>query len=194
MCTTSQVLYVCSHQATHRFRTGVCRNANSARCNIHDETEVLSIPCRNCAALTGNRRRRRGDGHHDSSQQQCALPKRLLHATWHVPSRCFVNIGFQTLDPFGVGVYQGDPAETAGRSQRAEISPFATHMQLVASRSPVQTDRSRRRKFVEGPENWRPSWCCRRETRGGAYEATRLEGPEQRIEGRIMDSLCESSV
>ena len=193
MCTTNQLIYVCSHQATHRFRTGVCKKANRERCNIHDDTEILSFHCKNCAVQINRKRRRCGDGRNRSLLKQDALPNRLLNATWHVPSRCFVDVGFRTLDPFGAGDDQESAAEAGLRSQRAEISPFGTHVELVASRSPVETDQRGCWKFV-GSQKCRPSPCCMAETRQGAYQATRLEGREERVRGRIMDSFCESSV
>jgi hypothetical protein len=194
MCTTNQVLYVCSHQATHRFRTGVCRNAICGRCTIHDETEVLSYPCMDCAALVSKNQHRCGHGRGRMWQKQGPLSSRLLNATWHVPSRCFVDVGFQTLDPFGVGLHQEDPEQTLVRSQRADISPFGEHVELVGNRSPVETVQHGRWKFARGNEIWSLSPCCLRETGYGAYQATRLEGPDERVSGRIMDSFCESSV
>jgi hypothetical protein len=194
MCTTNQVIYVCSHPATHRFRTGVCRNATHRRCTIHDETEVLSYPCMDCAALLSKKRRRSGDGRDRPWEMQGPPSKRLLSATWHVPSRCFVDVGFQTLDPFGVGLHKEAPAETLVRSQTAEISPFGTHMELVPSRNPVQVEQCGRWKLARSNEKWPLSHCCQMETRDGAYESTRLEGPAERLNGRIADSFCESSM
>src|SRR5436305_3442228 len=93
MCTTNQVLFVCSHQATHRFRTSVCRQANRGRCKICDATEILSFPCMDCEAIVKDKRRKCGDGRHRPFQEECPLPNRLLNTTWHVPSRCFVDRG-----------------------------------------------------------------------------------------------------
>jgi hypothetical protein len=105
-----------------------------------------------------------------------------------------VDVGFQTLDPFGVGEDQENAVDDAVRSQRAEISPFGTHMELVASRSPVETVPGGRWKVAKENAKFRLSPCCLRETRDGPYKATRLEGPDERVRGRIVDSFCESSV
>src|SRR5271170_89636 len=194
MCTTNQVLFVCSHQATHRFRTGVCWQANRGRCKIYDATEILSFPCMDCAAIVNNKRRKRGDGRGGSFPQKGPLPNRLLHTTWHVPSRCFVDVGFQTLDPFSVRDDQENPAETVGRSQRVEFLPARMPMELVANQSPVLTDKRGRWRVSKGNQNWQLNSCCLRKTREGAYQATRLEDREERINGRIMDSFCESGL
>jgi hypothetical protein len=194
MCTTSQILFVCLHQATHRFRTGVCRQANRGGCKIYDATEILSFPCMDCAAIVDNKRCKCGDGRGRPSFQQVLLPNRLLHTTWHVPSRCFVDVGFQTLDPFSVRDDQEILAGTIRRSQRAESSPAGMHMELVANRSPVLTDKCGRWRVSTGNQNWQLNSCCLRKTREGAYQAARLEGRGERINGRIMDSFCESSL
>jgi hypothetical protein len=194
MCTTSQILFVCSHQATHRFRTGVCRQANRGKCKIYDATEILSFPCMDCAAIVNNKRCKCGDGRGGPFLHQGPLPSRLLHTTWHVPSRCFVDVGFQTLDPFSVRDDQENSAGTVGRSQRAELLPVRMHVELVANRSPVLTYKRGRWRVSTGNQNWQLNSCCLRKTREGAYQATRLEGREERINGRIMDSFCESGL
>jgi hypothetical protein len=55
-----------------------------------------------CAVIVNDKRRKCGDGRDRPFQEQGPLPNRFLNTTWHVPSRCFVDAGFQTLDPFGV--------------------------------------------------------------------------------------------
>jgi hypothetical protein len=194
MCTTHQVLFLCSHQATHRFRTAVCRNANRGGCGIYDETEVLSYPCKNCAALMSTKGPRRSHGDDRRWRKPRPLPTRLLNASWYVPSRCFVDVGFQTLDPFGVGVHQEDTTEPQACSQRAEISPLGWHREIVVSKSAVETAQQGSWKATRGDKMWSFSLCCHRASRRGGYEATRLEGPDERISGRIVDSFCESSL
>jgi hypothetical protein len=194
MCTTNQVLFVCSHQATHRFRTGVCRQANCGRCKIYDATEILSFPCMDCAAILNDKRRKCGDGHDRPFQEQGRMPHRLLNTTWHVPSRCFVDAGFQTLNPFGVPEYRKNASQSPTQLRRAEFSPSGMHMELVANRSPVLTDECGRGRVSKRNQNWPLGSCCLREAREGAYQATRLEGWEDRINGRIMDSCCESEL
>jgi hypothetical protein len=194
MCTTNQVLFVCSHQATHRFRTSVCRQANRGKCKIYDATEILSFPCMDCAAIVNDKRRKCGDGHDRPFQEQGPLPNRFLNITWHVPSRCFVDAGFQSLDPFGVLEGRGNAAQTLAQLHRGGFSPLGTHIEPVANRSPVLTDERGRWRASKGNQNWQLSSCCLRETRAGAYQATRLECREERSNGRIMDSFCESGL
>jgi hypothetical protein len=47
---------------------------------------------------------------------------------------------------------------------------------------------------LKGNQNWQLNSCCLRKTREGAYQATRLEDWEERINGRIMDGFCESGL
>ena len=195
MCTTNQVVFKCSHRATHRYRTNVCQTANRRECWIWDQTSVFPFPCRDCVVPDRQKRRRCGGGGcNESSQQEGRLPDRLLDEMWHVPSRCFVDVGFKTLDPFGVGNDRKNVDGTAVQSQRAELSPFGTHVELVASGSPVQTDQIGSWKCARGIEEWRLSSCCLQETRNGAYQATRLEDRGDRPRGIIADSFCGSRV
>jgi hypothetical protein len=191
MCTTNQVFFVCSHQATHRFRTSVCRQTNRGRCKIYEANEVLSFPCIDCAAIFNDKRRKCGDGRDRPFQEQGPLPSRFLNTTWHVPSRCFVDAGFQTLDPFGVLEDRENAAQTLVQLHTGEFSPSGTRMEPVANRSSVLSDKRGRWRVSKGNQNWQLSSCCLRETRAGAYQATRLEGREERSDGRIVDSFCE---
>lgn len=134
------------------------------------------------------------DGHQMHWHKQGPLPPSLLTATWHMPSRCFVDAGFRTLDPFGSGVSQEDLAEPLLRSHRAEISPLGGHMQTVANSETVQIQQRGTWKFAEGNDIGPLSLCCQRETRNGAYHATRVEGLDERVNGRIVDSFCRSSL
>ena len=116
MCTTSQYFYSCAHPATHRFRNSLCararnpRGTSRARCRIRDDNENLSYPCPRC-----HQRAEREEVLHRSpvGVKRTKIPgRREVHtlemrhvreAVWFVPSRCFIDIGYSNLDPFGVG-------------------------------------------------------------------------------------------
>jgi hypothetical protein len=85
-------------------------------------------------------------------------------------------------------------AQTLVQLHRREFSPLGTDMKPVANRSPVLTDKREKRRVLKGNQDWPLGSCCLRETRAGDYQATRLEGREERSNGRIVDSFCESGL
>src|SRR5271154_2991000 len=97
MCTTTQYLYICCHPATHRFRNAVCIAPNSRICRIQDGNSTLPYSCLSCAAK----------GYSmpifNISTLEPDDGKDLFKDVWHIPSRCFVDVGFRTLDPFKTG-------------------------------------------------------------------------------------------
>ena len=186
MCSTTQYLYSCSHPATHRFRNSRCPTPNSRSCRIRDGNLYLPQMCRYCLA--------RGR----SKPLFNLLPppyktapdgQEVYNEEWHVPSRCFVDIGFRTLDPFGTGQDAGSPEQTL------RVSPqklnFDTLTELVAM---GEIDCCGQLKAWPRKLRREPSPCCLKERRLGAFEATRLEGYQDRLEGRIIDSACVSIV
>jgi len=177
MCTTNQYLYVCAHPASYRFRTSICRNPASTLCHIRDGNSVLPYRCTKCEAKASTRNARQAT---ERARQRTDINIMVAKNTWHVPSRCFIDIGFQNLDPFGVGnqkkkVEQADPRPT--------LSPI--------TRVPSTLDGKRASRIVADPPR-QPSPCCLKGTKMGAYQATRLEGVEDRQRGKIMDSFCRS--
>ena len=180
MCITKQYLFNCGHEATHRFHSDMCPTARTRSCCIRDVNEWLSFPCRKCA--------RNG---HGGWKRYCAGLQQdsdTYNDVWHVPSRCFVDVGFKTLDPFA-------------REPRSEpVSPM--------SPAPAPTEatpaRKRQSMWASFPSSNRCSWllekmrlkhsspCCESSAQKGAFQAVRLEGCNDRIEGRIVDNHCES--
>lgn len=177
MCTTSQYIYNCFHPASHRFRTLVCRNPASSSCRVRDENSFLPSSCPKCAANPRIRSKEQASGR---SKQDTDLHIMIAKKTWHIPSRCFIDIGFQNLDPFRTET-KTEGADDAGlRSARSTLSKGPL---IMNGRSAHAWNAEQSRK---------PSPCCLKSARSGAYQATRLEGVEDRQRGRIMDSLCGS--
>ena len=177
MCTTSQYLYICSHPASYRFRTGICRNPTSSSCRIRDENAMLPYACPKCAAKS---RTRNGKQANERERQNTDITIMVAKKTWYIPSRCFIDIGFQNLDPFGTGI------EAESVDQAGPQSPLS-----AISKVPLIRDGRTANDGTTGPPR-QPSPCCLKSRRMGAYQATRLEGMEDRQRGRIVDSFCGS--
>lgn len=177
MCTTSQYLYNCSHPASYRFRTSMCHNPASSSCHIRDENSVFPYTCTKCAAKI---RTRKGKQAAERSRYSTDVNIMVAKKTWYIPSRCFVDAGFQNLDPFGTGIER----EISGHAgpQSSLIS--------IAGRASVMDETATNYKSARPSRQLSP--CCLRSSTMGAYQATRLEGLEDRQRGRIMDSLCGS--
>ena len=177
MCTTSQYLYNCLHPASYRFRTCVCRNPASSSCRVRDENSFLLYTCPKCASKSRTRNGKQASGR---NKQDIDINIMVAKKTWHVPSRCFIDTGFRNLDPFRTQT-KIEAANNAGLQ-----SPQST-----ISKAPLIMDGSNTN--ARNAEQLRqPSPCCLKSGRLGAYQATRLEGIEDRQRGRIMDSLCGS--
>ena len=177
MCTTSQYLYICLHAASYRFRTSICRNPASASCRIRDENSFLPYACPKCAAKS---RTRNGKQATERIKQQVDTSIMIAKLTWYIPSRCFIDTGFQNLNPFGTEVERKSDRLADPRSPLSPISKVPLTMD----------ERSANVRGAGQPRQ--PSPCCLKSTRTGAYQATRLEGVEDRQRGRILDSFCRS--
>lgn len=225
MCTTTQYLYACQHPATHRFRNSVCpyvsRPANRQNalaknvCRIIDQNTILPHDCETCE---DRKARAKAQGSSSGSWRsglnvfgpRQVPEKDLYQDTWYIPTRCFVDVGFQTLDPFGTGedleTPQTPKSPAADRDDDDDMFGKARLPLLMEEElsdcspksKPKVRDHGDRRRNMKPPEIKRdkrqPSPCCVKERRKGAYQVTRLEGCEDRFEGRIVDSCCRSIV
>jgi hypothetical protein len=177
MCITSQYLYICLHPASYRFRTSICRNPASSSCRIRDENSALPYACPKCAVKLRIQKRKQAT---EQIQRNTDINIMVAKKTWYIPSRCFIDTGFQNLDPFGTEV---KTESTEHSSLRSPPSPIPKVPLIVDERYVNVWDAKPPRQ---------PSPCCLKSARVGAYQATRLEGIEDRQRGRIMDSFCGS--
>ena len=185
MCTTTQYLYSCSHQATHRFRNRKCEFPNSRICRVRDDDAYLPYMCRHCIAKGRTRPLFNFFGPMPTNE------KNLYHDTWHIPSRCFVDVGFRNLDPFKTGKL--DELETPKSSPSPARSAARMTFETLTQRAAMdEIDCCGQLKAWPRKLKREPSPCCLNQRRNGAFETTRLEGCEYRIEGRIIDSGCQS--
>ena len=177
MCTTNQYVYTCSHPAAYRFRTGICCNPASRSCRIRDENFVLPYTCPRCAAKA---RTQNGKERIEQIRQKPDNNILVAKKTWYIPSRCFIDSGFQNLDPFGTGL------ETEGADQAGRRPAFSS----ISKLSSIREGTNANDEFMK--KSQQPISCCLESRRMGAYRATRLEGLGDRVGGKIVDSLCRS--
>lgn len=187
MCTTTQYFFCCGHPATHRFRNQICPQLKGRNCRIRDTNRFIEGECRKCQQERQNRRQRPVVRSLDSFED-----------VWYIPARCFVDVGFRTLDPF---LSEPDPDPISPLTTVAPLLPLPLTPVTPKSesawgslkspgleRSPVQRFFPRFRRLKKS------SPCCGDMTLESAFQAVRLEDYDVRIEGRIMDNHCESAV
>jgi hypothetical protein len=180
MCVTVQYLFNCGHEATHRFRTNMCPIARSRDCRIQDTNKWLGFPCRRCAKSRHSSWKRYCAGAHADSDQ--------FVDHWAIPSRCFVDVGFRTLDPFAKEV-RSVPVSPLTPNAPSLGLPRARKTQSMWVSNPASDVCVR---FMARMKLKRSSPCCDSSTSKGAFQAVRLEGCRDRIEGRIVENHCES--
>jgi hypothetical protein len=178
MCTTVRYYFNCQHPATHRFRNNTCEFSNSRACRIRDANSQLKFPCRRCLLRQGFRR-----------QIPAELECHENEQVWHIPSRCFVDVGFRTLDPFA-----DDASEPVSPKSPATtiLSPMTQKPVSPWPRSPMDERSKCAKLFAKVMRFQKVSPCCEERTRRGAIPAVRCEELNTRIEGRVMDDDCES--
>ncbi|KIX93307.1 uncharacterized protein Z520_10950 [Fonsecaea multimorphosa CBS 102226] len=180
MCTTKRYLFLCCHPATHRFRNTLCDSPSVRGCQVRDFNIILGHPCKKCSdhGLASM--------HMDLGAEQ----ESGADDVWYIPTRCFVDAGFRTLDPFKKAE-TSEPSTPTSQSTRHSVdedplTPPLTPTKIKAS-DPNFCRRLLRRLTLK-----KLSPCCTLETQYGGYEATRIEGLDNRVDGVIRDSFCES--
>lgn len=181
MCTTTQYFFCCGHTATHRFRNQLCSQSKGRICRIRDTNRFIEGECRKCQQ----------DREEQRQQSRMRAPA-TFEDIWYIPTRCFVDVGFRTLDPFmGSGDMNLDPISPLTvippLLPLSAVSPKAESCS-GALKSPVERVLPRFRRH----KNTRP--CCEDLSLADAFQAVRLEDYDARPEGRIMDNHCESVV
>jgi hypothetical protein len=173
-------MFSCGHPAAHHFRNEACSLSTTRLCHIKDTDSWLRFPCRRCIIVrqaNGIKVKTAEDAVHDE-----------YNDVWHIPSRCFVDVGFRTLDPF-----REDKLEPVSPCSPAPTILSPTSRSTSAWSHFTKDDRSKCAKLLSRVMKFRKvSPCCEERQRRGAYPAVRLEGRENRIEGRVMDDHCQS--
>jgi hypothetical protein len=179
MCTTRRYYFVCSHPATYRFRNHLCDCPSVRGCKVRDYNVYLCHPCQKCRNIGMPSIYTCGDE-----------PKHT--DVWHIPSRCFVDVGFRSINPFREEDDDSKPGSSTALSRRQStdegpLTPPAIPTKAVPAESNVCW-RLLRRLTVR-----KPTPCCAIETLRGALEATRIEGRDCRVAG-VIPARCESPV
>lgn len=174
---TTQYLFSCQHAATHRFRNDVCELSKLGDCHIKDTNRWLPFSCRRCASKKLGRWRKHIAGFDQSIE--------ALNDVWYVPSRCFVDVGFSNPDPFKASCNSEGkvPCTTSPESSPTTQMPHST-----CSESPSGCTISPNRLT----QHKNPRLCCEATAKRGAFQAVRLEGRGDRVEGRICENHCKS--
>ena len=192
MCKTIRYLYLCSHPATYRFRTALCSTPNRRKCRVRDDSLILPYACSRCEARN---KTRAGRAWANLTRRCRDVEAEAKEQIWYVPSRCFVDVGFRTLNPFETGVDEIDPCSSPRRPPLSAgiVSPLS-ELAMVAQLGMRDVAGRGRLCAMAAHDKRQPSPCCLRERKMGAFKATRLEGSEYRIRGKIIDSFCKSSL
>lgn len=181
MCTTVQYLFSCGHPAAHRFRNEACAVSRTRICHIKDTDSWLKFPCRRCFLIC------------QANGAKVKTAEDAVHAPyneiWHIPRRCFVDVGFRILEPFRED--KSEPVSPTSPSPTI-LSPTTEKSAPTWAHFP-RDDRNKCAKLLSKVMRFRKiSPCCEERARRGAFPAVRLEGRENRVGGRVMDDHCES--
>ncbi|KAI1614631.1 hypothetical protein EDD37DRAFT_110381 [Exophiala viscosa] len=197
MCKTVQYVWLCSHAATKRFRNSICDSAGVRECHIQDATTVVGHPCEECI------KRRASMTWVGNGSEYPALDD-----DWYVPSRCFIDVGFRTLDPFQEDKSRTSTPRTSGAPHDDDQIPpeMAIPPQSATLTSPTK-NKSLWRRLVDrvtscverfttrrrsGPLS---SPCCVETAKSRKFVFGRLEDPGNRSSGhygRILEDHCQS--
>jgi hypothetical protein len=171
MCTTRRYLFLCSHPATHRFRNEICESPSVRGCRVQDYHVYLRQPCVKC--------QQRGMASVYTGEKEP-----IYEDLWHIPPRCFVDIGFQKLDPFEVNGTMSETSSVTSMCVRQSIDQDPLERPLTPTKvKNIQSNICRR--FLRRLTLRKPSPCCISESINGGIEATRIEGRHYRIDGLI---------
>ncbi|KAH0836273.1 hypothetical protein AYO21_10205 [Fonsecaea monophora] len=182
MCTTKRYLFLCSHPATHRFRDTMCNSPSVRGCQVRDYNVFLADPCQKCSSRGMPSVHTAFGGCQESGADDI----------WYIPSRCFIDVGFRTLSPFSEGDASEPPTPTSPSTRQSiDDGPLGSPQTPTKLKT---SDPNICRRLLRRLTMRKLSPCCARETQYGGYEATRVEGRDNRVNGVIRDSLCESSV
>lgn len=109
MCRVKQFVYSCGHPATESFRYRLCQSPGTTTCVAVDDQHNLNSPCARCIRAKAGRTaqdlqefsEQTATGWEKTNRRVFTNGDSALDFEWHVPSRCFVDQGFRSLDPFG---------------------------------------------------------------------------------------------
>lgn len=185
MCITTQYFFGCGHPATHRFRTQLCQHSKGRVCRIRDTNKFLDGECRRCQEVRQK-----------SQQSSRSKEPAAFEDTWYIPTRCFVDVGYRTLDPFHAEPENDSipPLTSVPPPLPITLITPKTESLWGALTSP-RTEKSPLERFFPRFRRHKETSPCRDElSLADAVQAVRLEDFDSRFEGRIMDSHCESAV
>lgn len=189
MCTTSQFIFLCNHKASNAFRDGVCPRPEVPNC-YRDHPRAIIVPdlCWSCKREFANMsRRERNDlmkTEFGDRYARVAANEEPPNQFWHIPSRCFVDPGFQRHDPFAADrIKQEIEALENDRYAQSRGEPMMNFRQQFHNVKAVY-----RHRFRPSPVRYviPPAACC---------EGTRIrcwQGLKKLATGKHIDNRCRS--
>jgi hypothetical protein len=117
MCTTKKYLYVCECPASSEFRNDLCETPGLGRCRLVENFVFLREPCHHCIETRDELLEVPVNGA-DSSDDSCDDVDD--EDVWQMPTRCFIDCGFKTLDPFKA---DRDKKSISWRPMEEDIAP-----------------------------------------------------------------------
>ena len=137
MCKTVLYVWMCGHPATKRFRNSICDSAGVQECHVEDVTTVIGYPCSRCIK---QRARMTWVG---SGAENPALDD-----DWYVPSRCFIDVGFRSLNPFQDDKSRSSRPPISGRRHDDDLIP--PEMVMMDQEPATPTSRKSPKEKIKG--------------------------------------------
>lgn len=183
MCTSTRLYYSCGDEATKPFRVGVCIIPCSPACEVKSRTIRLPWNCPKCFW------RQQSDTPETPAQSTLSTSDfkdgggpSFSEMFWHIPSRCFMDPGFQRLDPFAADRIK----QQLGAEEKTWMSKHGHHS--VAALRHFFHDWKRRSELRNKLD------AMAAPSRGACCERKRMFGLDLWIsKNRLFDDRCTSS-
>lgn len=182
MCTSTRVWYGCGHEATKPFRAAVCLLPCTPACEVRFRILRLPWHCPRC--LWGVHENTPGMNRSTilpMDYQEGSGPA-FSETFWHIPTRCFIDPGFVTLDPFAA-----DRVKQQIEAEEKRLIARHGHHRADAIRSFFHglKSKGRRPKCLGIPTPKLTGACCERRRMFGMDNHT--------SKNRLFDDRCIST-
>lgn len=188
MCTTTQFFFVCGHAATDQFRDGVCARPDVPNC-YRDHPRAITLPklCVACQQkyneLSSTQKRDVMHGEIGRRHEWATANEQPMNQIWQIPSRCFIDPGFQRIDPFAAdGIKQEIEAFENGRYPPNWVIPPLNFRKRLNVPKPTTVYKRPPQVMYRMP----PAPCC---------QSTMIrcwQGLKKVATGRHIDNRCRS--
>lgn len=186
MCTTSQFFFVCNHAATDQFRDGVCTRPDVPDC-YREPPNIIMLPnlCVGCKHKFDSLPRSRQDdilqGELGKRFDWAYANEQPMNQIWQIPSRCFIDPGFQRHDPFAADRIKQEIEAFENRKCPLGVPLRGIRQQFNRTTPPYVPGKSTSYIY-----RWPPAPCC---------EGTMIrcwQGLKKLASGKHIDNRCQS--